>query len=113
MQFDGNRNLFGCKNGVYDIEADTFRPYKFDDFVTMNCGYDYEELREGKRSRELTQDDVNKFLFESNCISLSTINVFAAFIIYSHSKGLHNDFTNTSLILLSNRMNLSLTLPLY
>ena len=38
MQFDGNRNLFGCKNGVFDIEADCFRPYKFHDFVTMNCG---------------------------------------------------------------------------
>ena len=61
MQFDGNRNLFGCKNGVFDIEADIFRPYKFDDFVTMNCGYDYEELREGKRCRELTQYDMDKF----------------------------------------------------
>ena len=61
MQFDGNRNLFGCKNGVFDIENDIFRPYKFDDFVTMNCGYDYEELREGKRTRELTQYDIDKF----------------------------------------------------
>ena len=61
LQFDSNRNLFGCKNGVFDIEADLFRPYKFDDFVTMNCGFDFEELRDGKRMRELTEDDVNKF----------------------------------------------------
>ena len=61
MQFDGNRHLFGCKNGVFDIEADSFRQYKFNDFVTMNCGFDFEEFRKGKRIRELTQDDVNKF----------------------------------------------------
>ena len=61
MQFDGNRNLFGCKNGVFDVECDLFRPYKFDDFVTMNCGFDFEELRDGKRDRELTQDDMDKF----------------------------------------------------
>ena len=52
MQFDSNRNLFGCKNGVFDIEYDLFRPYKFDDFVTMNCGFDFEELRDGKRRSE-------------------------------------------------------------
>ena len=61
MEFDGNRSLFGCKNGVFDIEADIFRPYKFDDFVTMHCGYDFEELSDGKRSRELTQIDTEKF----------------------------------------------------
>ena len=32
MQFDSNRNLFGCKNRVFDIEADIFHPYGFDDF---------------------------------------------------------------------------------
>ena len=61
LQFDSNRNLFGCKNGVFDIEADIFRSYVFDDFVTMNCGFDFEELRDGKRDRELTQDYVKKF----------------------------------------------------
>ena len=61
LQFDLNRNLFGCKNGVYDIEYDVFRPYKFDDLITMSCGFNFEELRKGKRTRELTEDDIRRF----------------------------------------------------
>ena len=58
LQFDMKKHLFGCNNGVYDIENDEFRPYKFDDFVTMSCGYDFEELREGRMIRDKTPDDV-------------------------------------------------------
>lgn len=41
IEFDSNKNLFGFTNGVYDLITDEFRPYKYDDYVTMNCGFDY------------------------------------------------------------------------
>lgn len=59
--FDFNKNLFGCNNGVYDIENDYFRPHQFDDRITMTCGYDFEDLRVGKNSRELTEEDTQCF----------------------------------------------------
>jgi len=42
VEFDKNKNLFGFTNGVYDLLTDEFRPYKYDDYITMNCGFDYE-----------------------------------------------------------------------
>jgi phage/plasmid-associated DNA primase len=57
IQFDMNKNLFGCKNGVYDIVTDEFRNYRFDDYVTMSCGFDFEDLRK----RKLTEEDNNRF----------------------------------------------------
>lgn len=41
IEFDSNKNLFGFTNGVYDLLTDEFRPYKYDDYITMNCGFDY------------------------------------------------------------------------
>lgn len=41
LEFDTNPDLFGCENGVIDIVAECFRPYRFNDFVTMSCGYDF------------------------------------------------------------------------
>lgn len=41
LEFDANGDLFGCENGVLDIAAECFRPYRFDDFITYSCGYDY------------------------------------------------------------------------
>ena len=77
IQFDMNENLFGCKNGVYDIVNDEFRKYRFDDYVTMSCGFDFEDLRAAKRKdndpdsrpdssdkivkRELTEVDTKRF----------------------------------------------------
>jgi phage/plasmid-associated DNA primase len=57
LEFDANRNLFGCKNGVYDIEIDKFRPYRFDDFVTMSCGFDFEDIR----TKPGTEEDSRKY----------------------------------------------------
>jgi phage/plasmid-associated DNA primase len=41
LEFDTKEDLFGCENGVIDIENETFRPYRFDDYMTWSCGYDY------------------------------------------------------------------------
>jgi phage/plasmid-associated DNA primase len=44
LEFDANPDLFGCENGVIDIEDECFRPYRFDDFITFSCGYDFTPL---------------------------------------------------------------------
>ena len=41
LEFDTNKDLFGCENGVIDLEAEVFRPYQFDDFITFTCGYNF------------------------------------------------------------------------
>jgi phage/plasmid-associated DNA primase len=41
LEFDEKEDLFGCENGVLDFAEECFRPYRFDDFITFSCGYDY------------------------------------------------------------------------
>lgn len=41
LEFDTNEDLFGCENGVIDIGEECFRPYRFDDYVTWSCKYDF------------------------------------------------------------------------
>ena len=41
LEFDNNEDLFGCENGVIDIANECFRPYKFDDYMTWSCGYNF------------------------------------------------------------------------
>ena len=41
LEFDTKDDLFGCENGVIDIAEECFRPYRFDDFITFSCGYDF------------------------------------------------------------------------
>jgi len=41
LEFDAKEDLFGCENGVIDFEEECFRPYRFDDFITFSCGYDF------------------------------------------------------------------------
>jgi phage/plasmid-associated DNA primase len=39
--FNANPFLIGFNNGVYDLLADEFRDYKFDDYITLTTKYDY------------------------------------------------------------------------
>ena len=41
LEFDTREDLFGCENGVIDIANECFRPYKFDDYMTSSCGYEF------------------------------------------------------------------------
>jgi len=43
VKFDEKWNLFGFKNVVYDLEEGIFRDYRFDDYVSVTCGYDWRE----------------------------------------------------------------------
>jgi len=42
--FNQNPFLLGFNNGVYDLTNGFFRPYKYDDYMTLTCGYNYEQL---------------------------------------------------------------------
>lgn len=41
VEFNSNPFLIGFNNGVYDLQEDEFRGYKFDDFITLTTKYDY------------------------------------------------------------------------
>jgi phage/plasmid-associated DNA primase len=43
INFDDKWNLFGFTNVVYDLEKGEFREYKYDDYVSITCGYKWRE----------------------------------------------------------------------
>ena len=45
--FDDNPDLFGCENGVWDFKEEVFRPYRYDDYITWSCKYDFTPVLKG------------------------------------------------------------------
>lgn len=43
IKFDDKWWLFGFNNMVYDMEDCKFREYRYDDYVSITCGYDWRE----------------------------------------------------------------------
>jgi len=41
VEFDANADILGFNNGVYDLISHTFREYRYDDYITMTVGYDF------------------------------------------------------------------------
>jgi phage/plasmid-associated DNA primase len=67
LEFDAKEDLFGCENGVLDFAEECFRPYRFDDFITYSCGYDYTPALIGfkvfdkeNNCREVSADDLTE-----------------------------------------------------
>ena len=46
VEFDNQPHLIGFNNLVYDLNINKFREYKTNDYVSMTCGYDWEEPSE-------------------------------------------------------------------
>ena len=46
INFDDKTYLFGFNNIVYDLEQGSFREYKYDDYISITCGYDWREPTE-------------------------------------------------------------------
>lgn len=42
IKFNNNPFLLGFENGVLDLRTSEFREYRYDDYMTMSCGYDYQ-----------------------------------------------------------------------
>lgn len=91
LEFDNKEDLFGCENGVIDFEEECFRYYRFDDYITFSCGYDFvpcilglkiqtgvEEVTEGDKKvskpiyRRLTEEG-NPHEFQASLIYLMDI----------------------------------------
>jgi hypothetical protein len=43
INFDEKWYLFGFNNIVYDLEEGNFREYRYDDYISTTCGYDWRE----------------------------------------------------------------------
>ena len=43
IKFDNNADIIGFNNGVYDLIKHEFRPTKYSDYITMTCGYNYND----------------------------------------------------------------------
>jgi hypothetical protein len=48
IQFDNNWQLFGFNNIVYDLEEGNFREYRYDDYISITCGYNWREPTENE-----------------------------------------------------------------
>jgi len=60
IKFDNNEYLVGFENGVYDIKEDEFREMRYDDYITLSVGYNYEEINNEKMKELL--DVINMIL---------------------------------------------------
>lgn len=60
LEFDTNRNLFGCENGVIDLEEGVFRPYRFTDKVSMSCGFDFKPLTTKIKHQKTTKGELEE-----------------------------------------------------
>jgi phage/plasmid-associated DNA primase len=60
ITFDDKWWLFGFNNMVYDMKEECFREYKFDDYVSITCGYDWREPT--KEEIETVNSLINKIM---------------------------------------------------
>jgi phage/plasmid-associated DNA primase len=64
--FNSKPFLLGFNNGVYDLELNEFRDYKFDDYITLTTKYDYEKVDYGNNDEEdfLSKDENGEYEYE-------------------------------------------------
>jgi hypothetical protein len=51
IKFNEKYYLFGFTNGVYDFLKREFRDYRYDDYITINCGYDYKKTTDTDKEK--------------------------------------------------------------
>ena len=101
--FDSNNDLLGFNNGAYDLINHEFRPYKYDDYITMSCGYDYSDKIDNVKMQSL--NDLIKQIMPDNETRKLYLQILSAgltgraiekFIIFNgdgrNGKGLINEF---------------------
>jgi len=84
LEFDAKEDLFGCENGVIDISEECFRPYRFDDFITYSCGYDFKPFlidfkvidAQGDSQKVTVEDLTANFTASFNLIMDTYIKIF-------------------------------------
>ena len=64
VKFDENPELLGFDNGILDLKTGLFRPFKYNDFVSMSTGWDYLANEEGKAIIDETKKkEVYEYLY--------------------------------------------------
>lgn len=61
-EFNGNPYLLGFDNGVYDLQADEFRNYKYDDYVTITTKYDYTQVDYDILANSLLKEELSTIM---------------------------------------------------
>jgi len=64
--FNTKPYLLGFNNGVFDLELNEFREYKFDDYITLTTKYNYEKIDYGMDGDEdyLSKDENGDYIYE-------------------------------------------------
>ena len=105
IKFDGKFNLLGFNNFVYDMETDDIREYKYEDYVSITTGYDwqeptYEEMQTMTRLIELVMpiESERDAYLQILCTALSG-KCLEKFIIFNGSGGNGKGMINDLLLL--------------
>lgn len=56
--FNQNPFLLGFENGVYDLNENIFRDYKYDDYMTMSVNYNYEKPNYNDEQMKKQRDEI-------------------------------------------------------
>ena len=103
IKFDNNPDLLGFNYGVYDLINHEFRPYKYDDYMTMTCGYDYTDKIDETKLQTINtlieqimpDPDIRKLYLQILSAGL-TGRAIEKFVVFNgggrNGKGLINEF---------------------
>ena len=103
LVFDNKPDLLGFNNGVYDLINHEFRPYKYDDYMTMTCGYDYTDKIDKTKLQTINtlieqimpDPDIRKLYLQILSAGL-TGRAIEKFVVFNgggrNGKGLINEF---------------------
>lgn len=87
---DENKQIFGCENGVLDLELNTFRPGTPDDHITFTCGLEYIEYPAGSPEVEEIDEylakvfpnpNIRNYFLDVACSCLEGGNLNKKFIV--------------------------------
>jgi P4 family phage/plasmid primase-like protien len=62
IEFDNNPDILPFNNVVYDLKEGIFRSFKYDDYVTITTGYDWEEPSENEINK--INEIIDQILFD-------------------------------------------------
>ena len=62
LEFDINTELIGFDNGVFDLIENCFRPYRFDDYTTKSCGFNFRPLGSGMVYKKIVEEEVEEIV---------------------------------------------------
>jgi phage/plasmid-associated DNA primase len=103
IKFDDNKDIIGFNNGVYDLIKHEFRPIKYDDYLTMSCGYDYNPHYEPDKMEDMLSllktiipdEETRNLMLEVMSAGL-TGRVIETFVLFNgkgrNGKGLLDEF---------------------